>query len=324
MKKYLGLSLVLIVASVLFLSCGKNSPTAPNLAPEQGKMAFSLAIPVMPNANIASGRVTITKGVLVLVKPITITNNTGSVSFDSIQVGTWAIAVQLFDAAGVEIYTGTGSALVSPNATTTIRIQVVANTGTLVIIVEVPGPTPTATATPTPIVWDFENQDVSDWWGKVTQRTPIGGDFDQVMALTSQYQLAGSYGAWAPKFDTRDNLFYFDNFTQLFEVYHKHPQNIPLHHPQQFSALVKCGGLSYSSYSVRAFIDITVNGVPSRIYGPTMGGHYGERFIVSVEIPPSQVDSAQLAGMGVECNFGEIGGYFADEVIIDNITYVGR
>ena len=73
------------------------------------------------------------------VLPITITDHSGTVTFAGIQVGHWDILVQLFDEGGVEIYTGTGEAIVTKDATTTVTIRVEHNTGTLIINVEVPG-----------------------------------------------------------------------------------------------------------------------------------------------------------------------------------------
>lgn len=118
----------------LLVGCSKNNPVAPNIQPEQGKLMFALDAA----DNIASGTVTITKGTITHVLPITITNHTGSVAFEGIQVGTWSITVQLFDAEGLEIYSGSGEAVVIKNQITTVTIQVEHNTGKLVIIVDLP------------------------------------------------------------------------------------------------------------------------------------------------------------------------------------------
>ncbi|NTV51391.1 MAG: LamG domain-containing protein [Candidatus Firestonebacteria bacterium] len=116
--------------------CAKSNPVAPSQTPEQGKLLFALDA---ASDNIGSGKVTITKGNITQVLPITITGHTGSVAFNGVQVGHWNIQVQLFDADGVEIYSGTGDALVSKNTTTTATIRVQHNTGTLSIRVELPG-----------------------------------------------------------------------------------------------------------------------------------------------------------------------------------------
>lgn len=144
MKKVLIVLTLLAVSAIVITNCSKNSPVAPNIQPEQGKLMFALDAA----DNIASGTVTISKGSLTHALPIRIANHTGSVSFEGIQVGTWSITVQLFDAEGVEIYSGIGEAVVTKNQTTTVTIQVDHNTGNLVIIVEVPG---AATPTPTPV-----------------------------------------------------------------------------------------------------------------------------------------------------------------------------
>ena len=134
MKKFALFLAILAVPAIALISCSKNSPTAPSLAPDQGKMMFALDAA----DNIATGQVTITKGALTHVLPITITDHSGTVTFAGIQVGHWNILVQLFDADGVEIYTGTGEAIVTKDATTTVTIRVEHNTGTLIINVEVP------------------------------------------------------------------------------------------------------------------------------------------------------------------------------------------
>ena len=135
MKRLALLLAILAVPTIMLISCSKNSPTAPSLAPDQGKMMFALDAA----DNIATGQVTITKGALTHVLPITITDHSGTVTFAGIQVGHWDILVQLFDEGGVEIYTGTGEAIVTKDATTTVTIRVEHNTGTLIINVEVPG-----------------------------------------------------------------------------------------------------------------------------------------------------------------------------------------
>ena len=135
MKKIALFLAILAVPAITLMSCSKNSPTAPSLAPDQGKMMFALDAA----DNIATGQVTVTKGALTHVLPITITDHSGTVTFAGIQVGHWNILVQLFDVDGAEIYTGTGEAIVTKNATTTVTIRVEHNTGTLIINVEVPG-----------------------------------------------------------------------------------------------------------------------------------------------------------------------------------------
>jgi hypothetical protein len=87
---------------------------------------------------IASGQVTIQKGSQNAVLPITITNHTGSVTFPNIQVGHWSVSVALFDANGVEIYSGQGDAVVHKDQTTSLKVRVSPNTGNLEIIVDVP------------------------------------------------------------------------------------------------------------------------------------------------------------------------------------------
>ncbi|MCD4813749.1 LamG domain-containing protein [bacterium] len=135
MKRLALLLAVLAVPAVMFISCSQNNPIAPNTAPSQGKMMFALDAA----DNIATGQVTVTKGALTHVLPITIADHSGSVIFEPIQVGHWDILVQLYDVDGVEIYTGTGEAIVTKDATTTVTIRVEHNTGTLIIQVEVPG-----------------------------------------------------------------------------------------------------------------------------------------------------------------------------------------
>jgi hypothetical protein len=123
------------VVAMMAAGCSRNNPVAPAAAPEQGKLMFAMDAA----DNIASGNVTITKGHITQVLPITITGHTGTVAFNGIQVGHWNIQVQLFDDDGVEIYSGTGDAVVHKDQTTTVTIQVNHNTGNLVIQVKVPG-----------------------------------------------------------------------------------------------------------------------------------------------------------------------------------------
>jgi hypothetical protein len=128
------LVLSISIAALMVGSCAKNNPVAPSQAPSQGKMSFALEAA----DNAVTGKVTIAKGALTEVLPISITNHAGTVMFSDIQVGTWQIQVQLFDAGGVEIYTGNGTALVTLATTTTVTIRVNHNTGHLQIIVNVP------------------------------------------------------------------------------------------------------------------------------------------------------------------------------------------
>jgi hypothetical protein len=115
--------------------CGKSNPVAP-VTPnaEKGKIIFAMSAA----DNIVSGSVTITKDTLTQTSAITIANHTGTVVFNDIQVGTWSIQVRLFDKDGLEIYSGSGTAVVTKNQTTSVRIKVNHNTGNLEIIVDVP------------------------------------------------------------------------------------------------------------------------------------------------------------------------------------------
>lgn len=132
MRKLAWLAVVVGLIGGLSAGCAKANPVAPSQTPEQGKLLFALDA---ASDNIATGKVTITKGNITQVLPITITGHTGSVAFSAVQVGHWSIQVQLFDADGVEIYSGDGTAVVAKNATTTATIRVNHNTGNLTIIV---------------------------------------------------------------------------------------------------------------------------------------------------------------------------------------------
>jgi len=101
-------------------------------------MSFALNVSGEPASNVVSGKVTLTKGALTLVQPVTLTDHTGTLTFSNVQVGTWAIAAQLFDASGVEIYSGSGTGNVVKSQTTTVTIKVNHNTGSLQIIIQVP------------------------------------------------------------------------------------------------------------------------------------------------------------------------------------------
>lgn len=129
------LSASLILSMFMMVSCGHNNPSAPQHQPEQGKMTFSMAVA----DNIASGTVTIKKDSLEYAMPIVIENHTGTVVFSDIQIGTWAIAAELFDATGLKIYSGTGNAAVTDSMITKVTIQVVEHTGTLIIDVNTGG-----------------------------------------------------------------------------------------------------------------------------------------------------------------------------------------
>jgi hypothetical protein len=136
MRKATWQLLVLSALVVLAVGCGKNNPVAPSQpVPAQGGMRFALDAA----SNVVSGRVVITKGGITLAQLITITNHSGTVSFNSIQVGTWQLQVHLFDGNGLEIYTGSGTAQVNQNVTTSVTVQSNQNTGNLQIIVKVPG-----------------------------------------------------------------------------------------------------------------------------------------------------------------------------------------
>jgi hypothetical protein len=146
----LAISIAVVTIIAGFLSaCTKNSPTAPNVpTQEMGKMSMGIDTTGCAEQNLASGQVTISKGSLTQAQTITIIDHAGSVTFQNLQVGTWAIAVQLFDEAGAEIYSGSSEASVVKNQTTVAHIRVNHNTGRLIVVVEVPGernPTPTAT-----------------------------------------------------------------------------------------------------------------------------------------------------------------------------------
>jgi hypothetical protein len=136
MKRTLLAIAALVIGALVFTSCSKDNPIAPSVMPEQGQMVFALDA---ASDNIASGQVTITKSHLTQVLPIAIAGYTGTVAFNGIQIGHWNIQVQLFDADGVEIYSGDGAAIVTKNTTTTVTVRVQHNTGNLQIIVEVPG-----------------------------------------------------------------------------------------------------------------------------------------------------------------------------------------
>lgn len=128
---------IAVFAVFLFLAgCSKNNPTAPTTAKEQGKMLLALSA----SDEIASGQVTISKGSWAQTLPIAIANHTGSISFEGVQVGKWNIQVQLFDQTGAEIYSGSGEAMVTRNATTSVTIRVNHHTGNLEIKVEIQDP----------------------------------------------------------------------------------------------------------------------------------------------------------------------------------------
>jgi concanavalin A-like lectin/glucanase superfamily protein len=135
MKRIISMLLAASFAVFAMSGCSQKSPTEPETGVDQGKLFFNLEA----SDNIATGQVTVAKGALSHVLPVTIADNTGTVAFDGIQVGHWNIQVQLFDGAGVEIYSGDGVAIVTKDTTTTVTIRVEHNTGNLEIIVEVPG-----------------------------------------------------------------------------------------------------------------------------------------------------------------------------------------
>ncbi len=142
-KKFLLLLLVLTLAAGVITNCSKKeelnpvTPITSDSSDNKGKISFRL---LAAADEIASGVVTITKGSMTYKKPITIENQEGSVTFEDIQVGKWNILVQLFDADGYEIYTGTGTGIVNKDETTVVKIIVNHNTGNLEIDVEVPLP----------------------------------------------------------------------------------------------------------------------------------------------------------------------------------------
>lgn len=158
MKNPLTILSLLAIPALILISCAQNNPIAPTTkVPEQGKISFAMSVP----DDIAYGHVIIAKGDQELVKEVTIANNTGSVTFDDLQVGKWYILVQLFDGDAVMIYDGQGEAMVTKDQTTTVTIRVTetGGTGSLEITVEVPGgvtPTPTPSATAI-VIDDFES-----------------------------------------------------------------------------------------------------------------------------------------------------------------------
>jgi len=122
----------------LLVGCSKNNPAAPSQnTPAQGKVTFAVDVSGTPADNAVTGRVTVTKGALTQTQNLTLANHTGTVTFTGVQVGVWSIAVQLFDQQGTEIYSGTGTATVNKDQTTTVTIAVNHNTGNLQIIVTV-------------------------------------------------------------------------------------------------------------------------------------------------------------------------------------------
>jgi hypothetical protein len=133
MKRLIGMLSILVLSAMVTIGCSQKSPTAPNTSPEKGSAHFSMAA----GDNIASGVVTLTKGAITHALPITITNNTGTIQFNGIQVGTWLASAQLYDAGGDVIYSGSGTAVVTNNGTTLLTIKVIENTGNLEIIVNV-------------------------------------------------------------------------------------------------------------------------------------------------------------------------------------------
>lgn len=122
----------------LLISCSNNHPVGPLSQPDNGMIEFALSTTGSPEENIASGLVTINKGALAQSENVVIEDHAGTVRFSNIQVGEWAIVVQLFDSAGVEIYSGTGTAVVNKDQNTTVSIKVIGNTGNLKITVDLP------------------------------------------------------------------------------------------------------------------------------------------------------------------------------------------
>jgi len=122
------------MVTALLAGCTKNSPLAPEIARQGGRLSFAMEAA----DNIVSGTVTLSKEAITQVQRIIISNHTGSVSFEGIQVGNWTIRVQLYDPNGTEIYSGEGTAVVHKNQTTTATIRVDHNTGNLQIVVEAP------------------------------------------------------------------------------------------------------------------------------------------------------------------------------------------
>lgn len=140
-KLFLYSFMILCAAAIIFSGCSKDEMLNPvssssGSSSSDGKMGF--AITLSHSLSIVSGTVTITKDAMTYQKPVTINDHQGSASFNDIQVGNWSISISLYDSDGIEIYTGTGTALVEKDDTTYVTVTVDENTGNLVINVDVP------------------------------------------------------------------------------------------------------------------------------------------------------------------------------------------
>jgi hypothetical protein len=150
MKRLVKALLPVLVPLLLIAACSKNNPVAPGeTAASQGKLSFAMDVSGNPADNVVSGKVTITKDTLTQTQAVTLANHTGTITFSSIPVGTWFISVQLFDAQGAEIYSGTGSATVGKDQTSIVTIRVNQNTGNLQIIIDTDSNT-----SPSMVLWN--------------------------------------------------------------------------------------------------------------------------------------------------------------------------
>lgn len=131
MKRVFSVVTFFAFVIAVLVGCSKSlNPLSENLS-DVGGLYFKLTS--AESDQIASGQVTVTKGGLTYTKPFSLVNETATVSMDSIQVGRWQVLVQLFDANGDEIYTGTAQAIVTKNGSTSVAVTAAQNKGDLVV-----------------------------------------------------------------------------------------------------------------------------------------------------------------------------------------------
>ncbi|MEW6516787.1 MAG: LamG-like jellyroll fold domain-containing protein [candidate division FCPU426 bacterium] len=143
MKKLYSIGLLLGIAGLVLAGCAQNNPVAPAGMSALGSSMKAQSVGAPGSEKVASGQVTITKGMFYHQEPLVINGENGQVVFEAVHLGHWDIYVELFNAQGVLIYAGAAEAVVKPNKTTEVMVAVTDDLGSIT-----PQPTPPGQGNP--------------------------------------------------------------------------------------------------------------------------------------------------------------------------------
>lgn len=133
------IGMMLGIAVMVMAGCAQDNPIAPSGFSKKGSAIQAQSLGAPGSEQVASGQVTIAKGMFYHQEPLVISGENGQAVFQAVHLGHWDIYVELFNAQGILIYAGAAEAVVKPKKTTEVMVTVTDDLGSVTPQPTLPG-----------------------------------------------------------------------------------------------------------------------------------------------------------------------------------------